>query len=257
MSKSLTKPNFTTESSAQWLPHVSVDCVVFGFHADQLRVLLLRFKNTDDWCVPGGRIYRTESVQAAAYRVLEQRTGLKDIFLQQFQTFGANDRMQNTDFQTIFARQGIHLEDNNVILDRTVSVGYYALVEYSKVKPIPDSFTEECLWWEVSELPKLIFDHQEMIEKALQILRQQLRYQPIGINLLPDKFTMPEMQKLYETILGKRLDRRNFQKRMLGYNILQRLEERRTGGAHKSPYLYRFDEQRYHQALADGWGNVW
>lgn len=105
-----------------------------------------------------------------------------------------------------------------------MSVGYYALVEFDEMTPTPDAFTEECRWWIVNEVPLLLFDHNEMIKLALMTLRRQLSYQPIGYNLLPNKFTMPELQQLYETILGQPLDRRNFQKRMLGYGILKRLD---------------------------------
>ncbi|MBK7870592.1 MAG: NUDIX hydrolase [Saprospiraceae bacterium] len=239
------------------LPHVSIDCVIFGFHENQLRVLLLHWKNSHTWSLPGGRVFRDESVQAAVYRILEERTGLREVFLQQFYTFGETDRLKNTDFQAIFADFGFDLEAGNVLFDRTVTVGYYALVEYSKVRPTPDFFTDECRWWDVQELPELIFDHKEIAEKALQTLRRQLSYQPVGLNLLPEKFTMPELQKLYETILDKELDRRNFHKRMLAYGILERLEERRSGGAHKSPYLYRFDLPKYQKALEEGWKGDW
>jgi hypothetical protein len=134
---------------------------------------------------------------------------------------------------------------------RDVSVGYYALVEYTKVNPRPDLFSEESRWWNVDEVPRLLFDHNHMIGLALKTLRRQLSYQPIGYNLLPDKFTMPQLQQLYETILGRPLDRRNFQKRMLGYDVLERLEERKPIGPHKAPYLYRFDLKKYQQALAE------
>ncbi len=234
------------------LPHISVDCVIFGFHENQLRVLLLRFKQVEEWNLPGGRLYPGESLDEAAHRVLEDRTGLRDIFLKQFYAFGATDRMANTNFQEIFALQGIHLEASHPLFDRTITVGYYALVDFSQVSPRLDFFAEEWRWWDVREAPTMIFDHNAIMNTALKVLRRHLRSDPVGLNLLPEKFTMPELQKLYETILGKPLDRRNFQKRLLSYDILNRLEERRTGGAHKSPYLYCFKREQYFQALDSG-----
>ena len=138
----------------------------------------------------------------------------------------------------------------NGFADRDVSVSYYALVEFARVTPAPDLFTDECQWWDIDQIPLLLFDHNDMIVLALKTLRRQLRYQPVGYNLQPDKFTVPDLQQLYETMLGQSLDRR-FQKRMLGYGILERLEERKTGGAHKAPYLYRFDKEKYEKALCD------
>jgi ADP-ribose pyrophosphatase YjhB (NUDIX family) len=149
------------------------------------------------------------------------------------------------------SRLGLPDEISREIIGRDVSVGYYALVEFEEVTPTPDIFTEECRWWNVDEVPLLLFDHNDMIKLALKTLRRQLSYQPIGYNLLPDKFTMPELQQLYETILGESLDRRNFQKRMLGYGILKRLDERKVGVAHKAPYLYQFDVENYQKALAE------
>ncbi len=239
------------------LPHVSVDCVIFGFHENQLRVLLLRLRNIEEWSLPGGRLFPDESLDDAAHRVLKERTGLKDIFLKQFYTFGDRSRMDNTDFRAILATQGIQLQASHVLFDRTISVGYYALVEFSQVTPGLDVLTEEWRWWDVREAPAMLFDHNSIMSEALKKLRRQLRYDPVGLNLLPEKFTMPELQKLYETILGKTLDRRNFQKRVLGYGILKRLEERRVGGAHKSPFLYCFDREEYFKALESGLEHEW
>lgn len=234
-----------------YLPSVSVDLVIFGFHGGQLKVLLLRWKGTENWCLPGGRIRHEENLEAAAYRSLRERTGINEIFLQQFHTFGQVDRYTHFSRQETLIKLGLSDEIIDAIVGRDVSVGYYALVEFANVTPSPDLFTEECRWWEVDQIPPLLFDHNGMITLALKTLRRQLSYQPIGYNLLPEKFTMPDLQQLYETILGQTLDRRNFQKRMLGYGILERLDERKTGGAHKAPYLYRFIKANYEKALAD------
>jgi len=137
-------------------------------------------------------------------------------------------------------------------MERFVTIGYCALVEFSKVKPMPDALSDACQWWDVDKVPKLMLDHNNIMEKALESLRFDLNDYPVGLNLLADKFTMPELQQLYETILDKKLDRRNFQKKMLALGILQRLNERKLGGAHKAPYLYRFDKKKYQKALKQG-----
>lgn len=227
-----------------YLRHLSVDSVIFGFHENELKVLLIRWKD-GPWCLPGGFIKKEESLNTSASRILEERTGLNDIFLQQFHVFGDANREKNKkNFNSKLK--------NSWIMDRFVTVGYYALVEYSKVKPKPDWLSDECAWWDIHSIPSLVYDHNEILEKALDVLRQSLNDHPIGYNLLPEKFTMPELQRLYETILDKEIDRRNFQKKVLSLDILVRLEERKTGGAHKAPYLYRFDKRKYDRALKEG-----
>lgn len=240
------------------LPHVSVDCVIFGFHENQLKVLLLRWKVSQRWSLPGGRVFRDEDVDAAAQRVLRERTGLHELFLQQFHTFGSAKRLDHPDFKKGIEQLGFASPALELLVDRTVSVGYYALVEYSQVQPMADALTEECRWWDIEAVPAdLLLDHFEIVQLALQHLRRQLHYQPVGLNLLPEYFTMPELQRLYETVLGQKLDRANFQKRMLAQDVLLRTGERRMGGAHKAPFLYKFDLEKYREALANGGNAAW
>jgi hypothetical protein len=137
-------------------------------------------------------------------------------------------------------------------MDRFITVGYWAIVEFSKVVPTPDEFSLSCKWCDVNSIPELILDHNDIVEKALGSLRQHLDDYPIGRDLLPEKFTMPELQKLYETLLDKEIDRRNFQKKILSLDILDKLKERKTGGAHKAPFLYRFNQRKYEAAMKQG-----
>jgi 8-oxo-dGTP diphosphatase len=227
---------------------LSLDCVIFGFHDTRLKVLLLRWKDTKEWCLPGGFIYKTESVDAAAGRVLYERTGLNQLFLQQFYLFGEAVRYDRED---TWRRQKMPMSLAGDWPERTISMGYYALVDYTKVTPSADFLSDECGWYNVCELPSLLYDHRKIIDVALQTLRLQLNWQPIGLNLMPDKFTIPELQRLYETVLGRQLDARNFHKKITGLSILTCLNERRTGGAHKSPYLYQFDLENYQKALVN------
>ena len=238
-------------------PGFSVDCVIFGFHDNTLKVLLLKMKGEEKWALPGGFMLNEEEVDMAAVRVLKSRTGLDNIFLQQFCLFGSPARCDKSFNRNILQKKGIAANAEHWFMQRFITLGYYALVDFSKATPRPDTLSDAIAWRSLEEVPQLILDHNQILEKALETLRLQLRYQPIGYNLLPDKFTMPELQKLYETILGKQLDRRNFQRKILSYGILNRLEERKSGGAHKAPYLYVFDLKKYNQALKEGLQGGW
>lgn len=238
-------------------PGLSLDCVIFGFHDSQMKVLLLKMKYTERWALPGGFVLKEESLADAAYRVLKDRTGLENIFLNQFHVFGDPKRAEGNFNEKLAEITPLGKSAKAFFSQRFITVGYYALVDFSNVVPRPDEVSDDCDWWNLHEVPPLIIDHPKILDKALETLRLQLNYQPIGYNLLPEKFTMPELQKLYETILGKPLDRRNFQRKMLGYNILKRLNETRKGGAHKAPYLYSFDVEKYEQALQQGLQGEW
>ena len=239
-----------------FLNHISLDCVVFGFHDNQLKVLLIRRKFTKEWALPGGFVREDESIEIAATRVLQERTGLDDIFLKQFKVFSEPERSRRNPIVQDLVDLGAN-PDLEWFKHRFISVGFYALVDFSKVEPKPDSISDLCAWKNLDEVDSLILDHNQILNKALETLRLQLNYQPLGYNLLPDRFTMPELQRLYETILGKELDRRNFQRKMLSYGILNKLEERKTGGAHKAPYLYEFNLENYQKALQNGLFGGW
>lgn len=238
------------------LKHISLDCVVFGFHLNQLKVLLIHLKYSKRWALPGGFVQSDESLEMAANRALQERTGLSDIFLKQFRVFSDPNRSKfNPAVRDVKESEGD--ENLNWFNQRFISVGFYALVEFSKVAPKPDAFSDKCEWKSLEEVGELIIDHNLILEKALKTLRSQLRYQPIGYNLMPAQFTMPELQKLYETILGKKLDRRNFQRKILSYKILNKLGERKEGQANKAPFLYEFNLENYKQALENGLSGGW
>ncbi|MEO8562693.1 MAG: NUDIX domain-containing protein [bacterium] len=223
----------------QLVPHLSVDCAIFGFHEGQIKLLLLRWRHLRAWSLPGGFVRTGEPLDGAAERVLRERTGLDRVYLRQFHAFGGIDRGEDA-LLPAFKAMGAKPPPDHWIVSRIVSVAYFALVDVAKVALRPDAFSEECRWWDLNERPPLLFDHDEITDLALETLRAQLDYLPLAANLLPEKFTMPELQRLYETVLGTSLDRRNFQKRMLDQGSIVRLKERKTGGAHRSPFLYRF-----------------
>lgn len=240
-----------------FVPSVSVDCVIFGFHAGELKVLLLKGKHNHKWALPGGFVYRDEDVEEAAVRVLEERTGLGGIFLQQFHLFGDVKRTKQKHAKALLENSGIREIDDHWLVQRFVTVGYYALVEFEKVKPVPDENSSECTWHKVLELQNLIIDHKQIVEKGLEALRLHLNYQPIGYNLLANSFTLKDLQLVYETILGKKLDRSNFQRKILSYGILDRKEKQFNGGSHRAPYLYSFNREKYFRALTEGLNRDW
>jgi len=239
---------FLRQGELYYLSHLSIDCVVFGFHDGQLKVLLLQLSDTNEWCLPGGFIQHSEPLDEAAVRTVNQRTGLKNIYLRQFHAFGDPSRQRGNDDAKVFKGA----KPDSWIMKRFITIGYWALVEYSKAVPIPDQFSSQCCWVNVTKVPSLILDHNLILEKALQSLRLSLNDYPVGKDLLSEKFTMPELQRLYETILNRKLDRRNFQKQILSMGILERLKEKKKGGAHRSPFLYRFDKKKYLLALKQG-----
>jgi len=257
MSAEKTFREVIVDGEAIFQPSLSLDCVIFGFHDNELKVLLIKAKTTEHWALPGGFVFKEEDLDDAAIRVLKERTGIDDIFLQQFHVFGSAKRSDWNIHRTIFKRDGIELGADHWLLKRFITVGYYALVEFAHVTPTPDTSSDACQWWDLNEIGELFMDHNLILEKALETLRLQLNHLPIGYNLLPQKFTMPELQKLYETILNKTLDRRNFQRRMTGFGILKRLKETRKGGAHRAPFLYSFDMRKYRKALKQGLHGGW
>ncbi len=239
MSENSTFKNYW-ENQLPLLPSVSIDCVILGFHDKNLKILLLKYKNTDIYSLPGGFINIEDDLEDATQRVLEDRTGLKSIFLEQFYTFGGKNRRDDATHQKIMASNGIVLQENHFMLNRFVTIAYYALIDFSKANPMADELTESCEWYDLDKVPSLMFDHNQIFQKALETLRSKLFEKQIGFNLLPETFTMNELQSLYETILGEKLVRSNFQRKILGLEILERIEKKMTGAANKAPYLYRF-----------------
>ena len=231
-----------------YVPHISVDTVIFGFNGDQLKVLLLKMKFNHQYFLPGGYMKKEENLESAAIRILRERTQLDKIFLQEFAVFSELNRSEEAfkDFP-----------DDLWHKKRFISVGYYALVNHKDVSPIGDELSESCDWIILDELESqnITMDHKKIIEKALNTLREQISYKPIGLNLLPEKFTLSELQKLYEAILGRTLNRGNFYRKIKNIGILKKLDEKRKGGAHKAPDLYTFDQENYFKILENGINN--
>jgi 8-oxo-dGTP diphosphatase len=239
-------------------PGLSIDSVIFGFHQNTLKVLLMKLKNLDDWSLPGGFVNKDENLDDAAVRILNERTGLDKIFLHQFKAFGKVDRAPNDHAKQFLKHNKLDGNWEVWFNSRFITIGYYALVDFNKVRaPQPDFTSDSCQWHPLENLPSMMIDHRDIIVTAYEELKKNLSHQPVGVNLLPRRFTMPELQSLYETILGKKLDRRNFQRKMLSFDILIKTSERRTGGSHKAPVLYQFDKNKYEEALSHGLRGSW
>ena len=233
--------NNTVFSSKDWLPGISVDCVLFCFHENQLKYLTLKFLNSDVWSLPGGVVGIKEGINDAAKRVLNERTGLSGIFLEQFYCFGEFGRNVNArlEFEKIKSDILRTTDDLDWISSRFITLGYLAVVDYSKVNVSPGDISDQFLWQDVTGFKKLFLDHNEIVDKALVKLRECLDTKLIAFSLLPETFTMSEIQQVYETILGTSIVRTNFQRKILSLDILERIEKKYSGGAHKAPYLYR------------------
>ncbi len=223
-----------------YMPGVSVDTVIFGFNNDKLKVLLLRFGNTPYFVLPGGYISKEENLDDAAMRILRERTGLQNIYLEQFYTSGNANRSHGALTKEIVEKIIGTIPHSNWFEQRFISVCYYALVDDTKVNPQPEPFFRVFKWFAVTKLPRLSYVHDLIIKKALSRLQADLDEKLVGFNLMSETFTMAHLQKLYEAVHQKKFVRTNFQRKMLSLNALERLEKHYSGKSHKAPYLYKF-----------------
>ena len=217
-------------------PAVAVDCVVFGLDLDEddLKILLIqRLKDpfAHGWALPGGFMQMDETADAAARRELEEETGVTDVYLEQLYTFTDVDRDPR---------------------GRVVSIAYYALAKLSDHRIRAATDAENVAWFSIRELPRLAFDHKTIIETAIERLRGKVRYAPIGFELLPPRFTLSQLQRLYEIVLEQQLDKRNFRKKILSMEFLVDTGEREQGVAHRAARLYRFDRRKYQKLAKQG-----
>lgn len=237
-------------NQAQVNPHVSVDCVIFGFDFEELKVLLIQRQESPEgtagsWALPGNLILDNESLDNGAYRVLRELTGLQNIFLEQFQAFGDPDRVRRAEDIAWLT----YMRDQPNA--RVITVAYYSLVKLMDFEPTPSSWARNVDWFPIGAVPSLAFDHNGIVSEALSALQRHLRQRPVGFELLPPKFTLGQLQRLYESILRVELDKRNFRKKMLKKGILVPLDEKQRGVPHKPAQYYRFDLERY-EAVAQG-----
>lgn len=225
---------------------VSVDCVVFGFDEKKLKVLLIEQKQPGkdklvsnlQTALPGDLVQDDESFDHAAARVLDELTSLRGICLKQFYSFGDPSRVKKLKDQEWLRTFRAYPER------RVVTVGYYSLVNMAEYKPKASSFASRVRWIDVYEIPELAFDHNAIVDKALEMLRHELVADNIGFELLPEKFTLSQLQHLHEIVLDKKLDKRNFRKTALKIENLHPLDEKQIGVLHKPAQLFQYKRRK-------------
>jgi len=233
------------------IPNVSVDCVVFGFDFTNLNILLIERNMTIDGILyadlkfPGDLMSLDEDLDTAAGRVLKENTGLSHIYLKQFKSFGSPDRLKRQPRDLEWLRQIDHPEEH------VVTIAYYSLINISEQRLPELILSDNARWYPVNEVHDLVMDHMDILKDALEHLRGELLNKPIGFELLPEKFTLSQIQKLYEVILGTTFDKRNFRKKILSMKYLIPLNEKQIGVAHKPARLYIFSREAYSKAKRD------
>lgn len=220
----------TTKSLPRLHSDFSVDCVIFGFDEGELKILLIERNAApfEAWkALPGNLANDNEDIDSAAERVLYELTGLRNVFLEQFRTFGRIDRHP----------QG-----------RVITVAYFAIIQASNEGLIPvTNYASKAFWWPTNKLPELAFDHTEITEKAISALRYKLLHEPIGFELLPKEFTLTQLHHLYEAILEREIDRRNFRKKIMSFGLITDLKKKQLGVPHRAPQLYAWNQAKYQE----------
>jgi 8-oxo-dGTP diphosphatase len=213
---------------------LSIDCVIFGFKNKSLNILVVKHgqgTTKGQWALPGGWIKYNESVDDAANRILTAQTSVSKIYLEQFQTFG---------------------EVNRFPAKRVLTVSYYALVNTADYELHAGNSVSDTKWFNVKEVPKMAFDHNLIFSKCFKFLQHKIQHEPIGFNLLPKKFTLLQLQELYEAILDKELDKPNFRRKLLKMNLLVDCNEKQNDVAHRAAGLFRFDKKNYDKLIDKG-----
>lgn len=215
-------------------PALTTDCIIFGFDEVELKVLLIErgiepYKG--QWAFPGGFVQMDETTEEGAKRELFEETGLKNVFIEQLFTFSDVDRDPR---------------------GRVVSVAYYALVNLKEHKAVAGDDAAKAKWFSVKKVPSLAFDHEKIFRMAMYRLKGKIRYQPIGFELLPEKFTLTDLQHLYELTLEIKLDKRNFRKKILKMDLLIELDEKQENVAHKAAKFHKFNKTKYEQLRTKG-----
>ena len=209
------------------IKNISVDNLIFSIHEGELKILLVKYKEglaADKWGLVGHWVKKDESLEQAASRVVKEITGSTNLYLDQLGAFGDVERYP---------------------LSRIITIAYYSLVRHSETQPVLSNQTTEINWFTIHKLPELVFDHQQIIAAGLAHLKYKVRHEPIGFSLLPEKFTLLELQEIYESILNKKLDKPNFRSKILKMNFLIDCEEKQKHVAHRAAGLYRFDIHVY------------
>jgi 8-oxo-dGTP diphosphatase len=213
---------------------LSIDCVIFGFKNAELFVLLVNHGDgptKGQWALPGSWIKYNESIDNAALRILSSQTAVENIYLEQFQTFGSLERFPNR---------------------RVITLVYYAMVNIENFLLVPGPTVSQVEWYKVQETPNMAFDHEEIFQKCFDFIKHKVLHEPIGFNLLPPKFTLLQLLELYESILGRKLEKSNFRKKILKMNLLIKTDQIQQDVSHRAAALFMFDENVYNELLKKG-----
>jgi 8-oxo-dGTP diphosphatase len=213
---------------------LSIDCVIFGFKNKSLSILLVKHGQgvtKGQWALPGGWIKYNESVDDAAYRLLTVQTSVSKIYLEQFKTFGEVNRFPGK---------------------RVLTVSYYALVNKEDFVLHAGNTVSDVQWFDINQIPKMAFDHNTIFKKCFSFLQHKVQHEPIGFTLLPKKFTLLQLQELYEAILDKELDKPNFRRKLLKMDLLISCDEKQNDVAHRAANLFRFDKKTYDKLIDKG-----
>ena len=223
-------PNYSSDV----IEDLSIDCIIFGFQESQLKVLLVKHAEgiiKDRWALPGGFVTYNENIDAAAYRLLNDLTGVKELYLEQLKAFGDVDRYPTK---------------------RVITIAYYALARPENYQLHAGFTASDARWFSIDEIKDLPYDHDKILKFAFQRLKQKVKFEPIGFNLLPEKFTLLQLQDLYEAILEINLDKPNFRRKIMKMNLLISCNEKQKGVSHRAANLYRFDKLVYDKLKKKG-----
>lgn len=220
--------------SSEVIEDLSIDCIIFGFQKSNLTVLLVKHAEgiiKDRWALPGGFVTYDENIDSSAYRLLNDLTGVKELYLEQLQAFGAVDRYPTK---------------------RVITIAYYALTRPENYQLHPGFTASDAKWFSINDITNLPYDHAEILKLAWDRLKRKVKYEPIGFNLLPEKFTLLQLQDLYEAILETSLDKPNFRRKIMKMDLLISCNEKQKGVSHRAANLYRFDKEVYDKLKKEG-----
>ncbi len=220
--------------SSEIINALSIDCLIIGFQESKLKILLVQHAEgiiKNQWALPGGWVAYNENIDAAAYRLLNDLTGVKEIYLEQLKAFG---------------------EVNRYPSKRVITIAYFALTRPENFELHPGFTASDAKWFSILDIPKLPYDHDQILDFARQILKRKVKYEPIGFNLLPEKFTLLQLRDLYEAILEKKLDKPNFRRKITKMNLLIPCNEKQQSVSHRAANLYRFDKLVYDKLKKKG-----
>lgn len=234
MAENKKSKKFSKNETTWVMRDITIDCAVFGYDNGSLKILLVKHGeglSIGQWGLPGGWITEKEHIKGAAHRLLKKITGLDKIYLKQLKAFGAPNRYPTA---------------------RIITIGYYAVIKSTDYNITAGDNISDAKWYNIKEIPKLAFDHNQILEYALKKLRKKVKKAPIGFSLLPKKFTLLELMRLYEEILGYEMDKPNFRRKFLNMKLLKTLPEKQLNTKYRAAQLYEFDTEIYEKLTKKG-----